>query len=74
MDDLMERKQEDLDRLTVAFANGYAIAMDSGARSQWQAARASPGPAPDAEAAARQSASIARLSKLFPGAVKAKAN
>jgi hypothetical protein len=74
MDDLMERKQEDLDRLTVAMANGYAIAMDSGARASWKASRVDPGPAPDAAAAARQSASIARLSRLFPGAVKAKAN
>lgn len=73
MDDLMERKSEDLDRLTEAFAAGYAIAMSDKARAAWQARHIAPS-AGDPEAASRQSATIARLARLFPGAVKAKAN
>ncbi len=77
MDDLMDRKSEDWDRLTEAVAAGYAISMSPKAAQQWQARHGAP-PEMDREAAAaRQSATIARLRAYgWKGAnpIKGKAN
>jgi hypothetical protein len=62
MDDLMDRKQEEYDRLTVAVAQGYAIANSEQARRHWMASHTE---APDADgkeaAAARQRTALRRL-------------
>lgn len=70
MTDLMERKQDELDRLTVAIANGYVLAMSPEAQAEWRTKHAKA----TAEDVSKQSAAFARLARLFPGAVKAKAN
>lgn len=67
--DLVQRKQDELDQLTVAVASGYAMSMDSAYAAKWAAAHAKdPGSSP--EAIQRQSGSIGRLASMFPGAVK----
>lgn len=73
MTDLMERKQADLDRLTVAIANGYVLSMSPEAQAEWRTAHAKPTAASE-EQISKQSASLARLARLFPGAVKPKVN
>lgn len=70
--DLIERRREDQDRLTVAIAQGYGISMDAAYAAKWQADRAVAS-GPQAEAIAKQSATIGRLARMFPGAVR-KAN
>jgi hypothetical protein len=69
---LLARKQTEADHLTVAIANGYAISMSAEAAAKWRADHALDYSAP--AAVQRQSASMARLAGLFPGAVKAKVN
>jgi hypothetical protein len=66
--DLIERKREDLDHLTVAMAQGYGISMSAEYASKWQAEHAPV--ASGTVAAQRQSAAFGRLAAMFPGAVK----
>lgn len=73
MKDLMERKQQENERLTIAIANGYVLSMSKEAQAEWRASHAQPtGASP--EAVAKQSSTLARLSRMFPGAVKARPN
>jgi hypothetical protein len=69
MDDLMDRKQDELDRLTVAVANGYAISMSAEAHAKWTAAH-TPMPEHSPEAIAQQAMTLAQIGRWFPGAVK----
>ena len=66
--DLIARKREDLDHLTVAVAQGYGISMSAEYASKWQAEH-TPVAAGNA-GAQRQSAALGRLAAMFPGAVK----
>jgi hypothetical protein len=68
--DLIERRKEDMDRLTLAVASGYGITMSREYAAKWQADHAEKAPAATPEAIQRQNGSIARLASLFPGAVK----
>jgi hypothetical protein len=71
--DLVQRKRDELDQLTIAVASGYAMTMDSKFASKWAAEHSN---APDHSQAAiqRQSGSIGRLAAMFPGSVKTKTN
>lgn len=66
--DLIDRKREDLEHLTVAVAQGYGISMSAEYASKWQAEHT---PVASGNAAAqRQAGTISRLAAMFPGAVK----
>jgi hypothetical protein len=71
--DLLERKNDELDKLTIAIAQGYGISMSSEYAAKWTAEHAAPA-GPSQEAVHRQSASIGRLAAMFPNAVKTRAH
>jgi hypothetical protein len=65
---LMERKAEEVDTMTVAFATAISINFSADALREWKAARRMGKPrAADSE---KQNAAIGRLAAMFPGAVK----
>jgi hypothetical protein len=73
MTDLIERKQGDLDSLTIAIASGYAMTMAPGYAAEW-AAKRTQAPVSTPEAVQRQAGSIGRLAAMFPGAVRTRAH
>lgn len=69
----MEREVDAMDRLTLAVAAGSGIAWGGAeAFEAWRSARTGRTPEAGKAAAAKQRASLARLSRLFPGAVTVK--
>lgn len=65
---LAERKAEEMDTMTVAFATAISINFSADALKEWKAARRIGRPSTaDADA---QNGAIGRLAAMFPGAVK----
>jgi hypothetical protein len=65
---LAERKAEEVDTMTVAFATAISINFSADALREWKAARRVGRPrVADAQ---NQNAAIGRLAAMFPGAVK----
>jgi hypothetical protein len=71
--DLIDRRKDEHNRLTLAITHGYAMAMVPGAFDKWRASLGAPtadAPVATEDAVRRQSASLGRLAGLFPQAVK----